>query len=102
VHEALSRLDQRLAAARREGIFVLKVVHGYGSRGTGGDIRIAVQKRLFELAEAGQIRGYIFGEDWSKSNEAAWRLLQSRPEFKDDSDLGRGNKGITIVLVSEF
>jgi hypothetical protein len=100
VQEALSRLDQQLAAARREGISVLKLVHGYGSRGSGGDIRIAVQKRLCELTEAGQIRGCIFGEDWSKSNEAAWRLLQSRPELKDDSDLGRGNRGITIVLIS--
>ena len=41
----------------------------------------------------------IFGEDWSKSDEAAWKLLQSNTELKSDSDLGRGNRGITIVLL---
>jgi adenosylmethionine-8-amino-7-oxononanoate aminotransferase len=101
VHEALSRLDSHLAAARRDEISILKIVHGYGSHGAGGDIRIAVQKRLIELAEAGQIRACIFGEDWSKANDVAWRLLQSRPELKDDSDLGRGNKGITVVLMAD-
>jgi len=78
---------------------VLKIIHGYGSTGAGGDIRIVVQKRLYELAEARQIRGCIFGENWAKSNEAAWRLLQTHPELKNDPDLSRGNQGITIVIV---
>jgi len=99
VHEALQRLDQELAAARRERMPVLKIIHGYGSTGAGGDIRIAVQKRLYELAEAGRITGCIFGENWAKSDDAAWRLLQARPELKSDPDLGRGNEGISIVVL---
>jgi hypothetical protein len=51
------------------------------------------------MKEAGQIRDCIFGEDWSKSDETTWRLLQAHPELKDDSDLGRRNPGITIVLL---
>jgi len=78
---------------------VLKIIHGYGSTGAGGDIRIAAQKRLYELAEAGQIRGFIFGENWAKSDEATWRLLQARQELKGDPDLGRGNEGITVVVI---
>jgi hypothetical protein len=58
-----------------------------------------VQKRLFEMAQNNQIRGCIFGENWSKSDDATWRLLQSHPEVKIDSDLGRGNRGITIVVL---
>jgi hypothetical protein len=99
VHEALGRLDREIAIARQQKQSLLKVIHGYGSTGAGGDIRIAVQRRLRELVEAGQIRGCIFGEDWSKSNEETWRLLQSRPELKSDADLGRRNLGITIVLL---
>lgn len=99
VAEALQRLETELAAAAQKKITVLKLIHGYGSTGAGGDIRIAVQKRLRELAQSGNIRGCIFGEDWSKSNEEAWRLLQSRSELKADSDLGRRNQGITIVLL---
>lgn len=99
VHEALQRLDRELALARQEKATLLKLIHGYGSTGAGGDIRIAAQKRLLELAQNGQIRGCIFGEDWSKSEDAAWRLLQSHPDLKTDSDLGRRNRGITIVLL---
>jgi len=99
VHEALQRLDRELARARQERNTLLKLVHGYGSTGVGGDIRIAVQKRLLEMAESGQIRDCIFGENWSKSDEMAWKLLQSQPDLKNDSDLGRRNRGITIVLL---
>jgi hypothetical protein len=99
VREALQRLDRELALARQDRTELLKLVHGYGSTGAGGEIRIAVQKRLLELAQNGQIRGCIFGENWSKSDDAAWKLLQSHPELKSDSDLGRRNRGITIVLL---
>ena len=99
VHEALQRLDRELALARQEKAKLLKLVHGYGSTGVGGDIRIAVQKRLLKISQSGQIRGCIFGENWSKSDEAAWKLLQSNPELKSDSDLGRRNLGITIVVL---
>lgn len=99
VHEALQRLDRELALARRQRATLLKIVHGYGSSGRGGDIRIAVQRRLHELADAGHIRGCIFGENWSKSDEATWRLLQRHSALRNDPDLGRGNQGITIVVL---
>jgi hypothetical protein len=100
VLEALSRLDRELAVARAERISILKIIHGYGASGTGGDIRIAVQKRLHAMAEAGEITACIFGENWSKSDSASWRLLQATPNLKNDSDLGRGNKGVTIVWIN--
>jgi hypothetical protein len=99
VRDALQRLDRELALARQEKAKLLKLVHGYGSTGEGGEIRIAVQKRLTEMTQIGQIRGCIFGENWSKSDESSWKLLQSHAELKRDSDLGRGNRGITIVLL---
>ena len=101
VSQALQRLEQELALARRNGIGILKIVHGYGSSGVGGDIRIAVQKRLRELADAGQIHACIFGENWSTSDEQAWRLLLRQPELKNDRDLGRSNRGISIVSFAE-
>jgi hypothetical protein len=52
------------------------------------------------MREAGQIRDYVFGEDWTISDEATWKLIQTHPELKQDRDLGKNNLGITIVLVS--
>jgi adenosylmethionine-8-amino-7-oxononanoate aminotransferase len=99
VREALQRLERELAVARQEKTTLLKLVHGYGSTGEGGDIRIAVQKRLVEMVQNGQICTCIFGENWSKSDEVAWKLLQSHADLKRDSDLDRRNRGITIVLL---
>lgn len=99
VPEALQRLEREITLTRQQNHSLVKIVHGYGSSGVGGDIRIAVQKRLRELVGSGQIRGCIFGENWSKSDEATWRLLQTQPTLKSDSDLGRRNQGITIVLL---
>jgi hypothetical protein len=99
VQEALQRLDRELALARQQQAALLKVIHGYGSRGIGGDIRFAVQRRAQELAEKGEIQACIFGENWSSSDEQAWKLLQSRPQLKADSDLGRKNRGVTIIVL---
>ena len=99
VHEALQRMDRELAVGRQSKQTLLKLIHGYGSTGAGGDIRIAVQKRLIEMAQSGQIRGCIFGEDWSKSDETTWKLLQSNRDLKNDPDLGRNNRGITVVII---
>lgn len=99
VHESLHRLDREIALARQEGRNLLKLIHGYGSTGAGGDIRIAVQKRLREMEQNGQIRACIFGEAWSKSDDQSWSLLQAHLELKSDPDLGRRNQGITIVLL---
>jgi|SRR5689334_253353 hypothetical protein len=99
VPEALQRLEREIAVARQGKISLLKIVHGYGSSGAGGDIRIAVQKRLRELADGGHIRACIFGENWAKSDDQTWRLLQGQAELKSDPDLGRKNLGITVVLL---
>jgi len=99
VHQALSQLDSELARAREQGYGLVKLIHGYGSTGAGGEIRIAVQRKLREMSDESQIRGCVFGEDWSKSDKQTWALLGSHPELKQDSDLGRRNRGITVVVL---
>lgn len=99
VQEALERLEREIAVARHQKHPFLKIIHGYGSTGAGGDIRVAVQRRMQELLHAGEIRGCIYGEDWSKTSEHAWQLLQAWPGLKKDPDLGRANRGITILLL---
>ena len=99
VHQALSRLAGELARAQAEGYGLVKLVHGYGSTGAGGEIRIAVQRNLREMSDHGQIRGCIFGENWSTSDEQTWTLLGSHADLKQDRDLGKQNRGITVVML---
>ena len=99
VEEALRRLEAALKTARAEKRIALRVIHGYGSHGMGGDLRIAIQGRLRQLQQSGELREVIYGEDWRIGDEASWKLLGRYPEWKQDRDLGRGNKGISIVIL---
>ena len=99
IPQARSRLSSELHVARQGGVRVLKLVHGYGSSGVGGDLRIALQSTLRQMAEAKEIRDCIYGENWCTSNERSWELIKLMPELKRDSDLGKGNRGMTLVVL---
>ena len=99
VTEAQIRLTRELQLARRCGAAILKLIHGYGSTGVGGDLRIALQASLCQMADRGEIRNCIYGENWRKSDDRAWALVKRFPALKDDSDFGKQNRGITIVVL---
>jgi hypothetical protein len=99
VPQARSRLSSEIRVAQQSGVRVLKVIHGYGSSGIGGDLRFALQSTLRQMAQAKEIHDCIYGENWRTSDERSWELLKHMPELKSDSDLGKGNKGITLVVL---
>ena len=99
VDAARLRMQHELHLARRQGYAAVKLIHGYGSSGVGGALRTELQKELRRLADAGQIRAFIAGEDWRVSDETTWEQVKRYPEWKQDADLGRENKGISIVLL---
>ena len=98
VNVGLLRLDRSLAAARAEGVPVLKLIHGYGSSGVGGRLREEVWKALDRFKRNGFIADFIPGEDFRLSNEASWALVKRDKAIKEDRDFGRANRGITIVI----
>ena len=99
VEQARLRMEHELHVARKQGYAAVKLIHGYGSSGAGGSLRIELQKELRRLAEGGKIRAFVAGEDWRVSNEQSWALLKRYPEWKQDADLGKGNKGISIAFL---
>jgi hypothetical protein len=99
VEQARSRLRTEISLARQQGYSTIKAIHGWGSHGVGGDLRIALQATLATMAQAGEIVAYVSGEDWRISNEQTWELLKTFPALKQDVDLGKSNKGISIVVL---
>lgn len=98
VEQARLRMQHELHTARRQGYGAAKLIHGYGSSGIGGSLRTELQKDLRAAVAAGSVRACIAGEDWRISDEITWELLKRFPEWKQDSDLGRNNRGISIVV----
>ena len=99
VEQARLRMEHELHVARQSGYHGVKLIHGYGSSGVGGALRTEIQSQLRLAVRNGAIRALIAGEDWRISDETTWGLLKRFPEWKQDSDLGRNNQGISIVVL---
>jgi hypothetical protein len=99
VNVGLLRLDHALASARADRLPLLKLIHGYGSSGEGGALRVEVWKALERMRRNGAISGFLPGEDFRRSHEAGWKLAQRHKELQQDRDFGRNNRGITIVIL---
>jgi hypothetical protein len=97
VHEALATLNGTLN--RLYDIGAAKLIHGYGSTGTGGAIRDAVRRELQGMMKARLIRYFIPGEQWCRRSKATEFWLGAFSALADDADLGRANPGITVVMM---
>ncbi|MGB3225919.1 MAG: hypothetical protein WBB23_24230 [Desulforhopalus sp.] len=97
---AISKLFEIIADSVRNNVNVLTLIHGYGSSGKGGVIRSESRKILDFLKSKGQINDYIAGEDFNKRSGLVKSLLRRYPQLSEDKHLNKGNKGITLVILS--
>lgn len=96
VEDALSSMRREISDARACRVKVLKLVHGYGSTGTGGKIKQAVQVELASMHLQRQIRMYVVGDDYAVS-EAGQELRARYPELLRSRRQDFENRGITFV-----
>lgn len=97
VEEGLDRLRADLALARAAGVRVARVIHGWGSSGTGGKLRDACRALLRRELGARRLRTVIAGDDYSRGAVAARDLMRRCPELKPGERSDTGNPGITLV-----
>jgi hypothetical protein len=97
LEEARRLVAAEIKQVKREGFKVLKVIHGYGSTGTGGKLCIGLRKSFGLRKKEGVIKDFIPGEDFSIFNEAVLKLLEAVPELRGDPDLHATNEGVTVV-----
>ena len=95
--EARRLVIEEIRKARRDGVRVLKVIHGYGSSGKGGKLCHGLRKSFRLRKQEGVIKDFIPGEDFSIFNATALSLLEAAPELSRDPDLNATNEGVTIV-----
>ncbi len=97
VDEALDTLALELDLARSQGVRVLRVIHGYGSSGTGGKIKQAVIQELASLSRAGRVHAYVVGDRYSEDTNQGRDLLSQFPGLGSTLVSDRHNPGITFV-----
>jgi hypothetical protein len=97
---ALNRMNEVIADAKRNGVHVLTLIHGYGSSGKGGIIRQECRKTLEYMKIKSNIRDYICGEEFNRRAAPVKALLNRFPELASDKNLNRENRGITLVILN--
>lgn len=95
---AVRRITYNLNNSKLLGTKVLKIIHGYGSSGTGGKIRLEARRYLAEQKRKGFIKDFIPGEDFSIFDPSTRTAFQRCDDLRRDHDLDRHNNGITIVV----
>ncbi len=95
--EARRRVIEEIRAARREGVRVLKVIHGYGSSGKGGALCVGLRKSFLLRKKEGVIKDFVPGEKFSIFNGTVLDLLESVPALRGDPDLDATNEGVTLL-----
>ena len=99
VQQALERLDLEIRTSGKQGCKAITFIHGYGSSGEGGAIKIAVLRQLHFLHHQGRIKAIIPGEEFEGRSGRGRQLLRGFPFLALHRDLNRANPGITLVIL---
>jgi hypothetical protein len=99
VDEGIKRLDGELRRAKQSGVRVVRVIHGWGSTGTGGALHDACRAFLKRKLATRQIANVIYGEDYSRTTNAGRELMDRCPELRGSERSDSQNPGITFVVL---
>lgn len=96
---AIKRITFNIHNGKELGAGVIKVIHGYGSSGSGGKIRVEARRYLDNQKRKGVIKDWVAGEDFSIFNSATLRAFAACDELRRDHDLERHNNGVTFIIL---
>jgi len=98
-HEARNKLEADITKYSNLGVKVIKVIHGWGSSGTGGRIRELVINRLRTKKGNGTIKHFYNCENATNSIDEYQTLLSLYPEFSEQFKKDRKNKGVSFIVL---
>ena len=98
---AVANMEIAIDAYKNTDTKVLKVIHGYGSHGVGGEIKKLARERLGLLKKQKKIKDFISGEMFGQEQKSSYYFVENFPELILDSDLKNYNSGITLVFLKD-
>ena len=99
VDAAIKRLTYEMHQARHLEYTALKLIHGYGSSGPGGRIRVETRAYLSRLLGRKQLRAVVTGEQFSIFDQETRDAFALCGSLRKDSDLDRHNNGVTFAVL---
>ena len=100
VNEALAQIESEIDALKLiNKPCILKVIHGYGSSGCGGEIKKNLPAFLNILKARGKIKDYAENSKFGVLSLKYKKYSGIFPELILDNDLKNLNPGITIIFI---
>lgn len=96
VEAALQNMKNALTTHKAKGIRAVILIHGYGSSGVGGSIKIAVRRCLGENSMRGIVRDFAGGEQWSSRKRDMITMCRDLEKYERTI---ADNDGITVVIL---
>ncbi len=92
-----SLLQATLRVRNSSHLHVIKVIHGYGSGGRGGQTKETVRNWAWKNRK--KFKAVIHGENYSIFDSSTQLMRTECGQIKDD-DLERRNQGVTLFWVT--
>lgn len=99
VAEALAQFENAVETYKIGGYKVLKVIHGYGSHGIGGAIRVEFLKKCKDLKNRKIIYDYTCCDKWIDKNPVKKIAINYCADLLADAELRYLNSGCSIVIL---
>ena len=96
--EARRLVLEEIRESKREGVRILKIIHGYGSSGKGGTLNHGLRKSFALRKKEGVIKDFIPGENFTIFNPVVLELLEAVPESAGGSGPGHDERGRNRAL----
>ena len=102
VDVAVSRALSEIECSKLQNEPFLKIIHGYGSGGVGGEIKKQLHVELNSLKKSKKIFDYIKGENFQSNHPLYESAIKASPELILDQDLVNLNSGITLIVLNKL
>ena len=99
VSEAIAQFLIEVEAYKKGGYKVLKVIHGYGSHGVGGAIKVAFLKKCQDLKNRKVISDFVCCDNWTPQNVVRKIATNYCPDLLADRELYLLNPGCSVVVL---
>ena len=99
VLEALATVEMEIETLKLGGESLLKIVHGYGSKGVGGNIKKALLAHLKILKKHKKICDFFACEKFCITHKNYKIYIKKYPNLLVDGNIKNLNPGATIVIL---
>ncbi len=99
VAQARSALEREFSASLKAPDDFLIIVHGHGSSGTGGKIKVMVHDFARSMIGAKRAKDFIKGEDLTRTSSSSKRISSNYPMAKNLKEWNKRNAGLSILVL---